>query len=154
MCCLCIQFTHENTSERTILHLVKKKILGLVACTAKKASYALVYHAMYSLYHAMYSLYHAMYSQYHAMYSLYHAMYSLYHAMYSLYHAMYSRYHAMYSRYHAMYSLYHAMYSRYMFMKCKWWMTYGQGRFISNIGPGQSSALRPLSIQTLTEIKL
>jgi hypothetical protein len=43
MCCLCIQFTHENTSERTILHLVKKKILGLVACTAKKASYALVY---------------------------------------------------------------------------------------------------------------
>ena len=24
MCCLCIQFTHENTSERTILHLVKK----------------------------------------------------------------------------------------------------------------------------------
>ena len=25
MCCLCIQFTHENTSERTILHLVKKK---------------------------------------------------------------------------------------------------------------------------------
>jgi hypothetical protein len=41
MCCLCIQFTHENTSERTILHLVKKKILGLVACTAKKASYAL-----------------------------------------------------------------------------------------------------------------
>ena len=41
MCCLCIQFTYENTSERTILHLVKKKILGLVACTAKKASYAL-----------------------------------------------------------------------------------------------------------------
>jgi hypothetical protein len=41
MCCLCIQFTHENTSERTILHLVKKYILGLVACTAKKASYAL-----------------------------------------------------------------------------------------------------------------
>ena len=41
MCCLCIQFTHENTSERTILHLVKKNILGLVACTAKKASYAL-----------------------------------------------------------------------------------------------------------------
>ena len=26
MCCLCIQFTHENTSERTILHLVKKNI--------------------------------------------------------------------------------------------------------------------------------
>jgi hypothetical protein len=27
MCCLlCIQFTHENTSEGTILHLVKKKI--------------------------------------------------------------------------------------------------------------------------------
>ena len=25
MCCLCIQFTHENTSERTILHLVKNK---------------------------------------------------------------------------------------------------------------------------------
>jgi hypothetical protein len=25
MCCLCIQFNHENTSERTILHLVKKK---------------------------------------------------------------------------------------------------------------------------------
>ena len=22
--------------------------------------------------------------------------------------------------------LYHAMYSRYIFMKCKWWMTYGQ----------------------------
>jgi hypothetical protein len=41
MCCLCIQFTHENTSERTILHLVKKNILGLVACTAKKASYPL-----------------------------------------------------------------------------------------------------------------
>ena len=44
MCCLCIQFTHENTSERTILHLVQKKIQtplpGLVACTAKKASYA------------------------------------------------------------------------------------------------------------------
>ena len=49
--------------------------------------------------------------------------------------------------------LYHAMYSRYMFMKCKWWMTYGQGRLISNIGPGQSSALRPLSIQTLTETR-
>ena len=27
MGCLCIQFTHENTSERTILHLVKKKKL-------------------------------------------------------------------------------------------------------------------------------
>jgi hypothetical protein len=39
MCCLCIQFTHENTSERTILHLVKT-IFCLVACTAKKASYA------------------------------------------------------------------------------------------------------------------
>ena len=25
MCCLCIQFTHENTSERTILHQVSKK---------------------------------------------------------------------------------------------------------------------------------
>ena len=25
MCCLCIQFTRENTSERTILHLVKKQ---------------------------------------------------------------------------------------------------------------------------------
>ena len=25
MCCLYIQFTHENNSERTILHLVKKK---------------------------------------------------------------------------------------------------------------------------------
>jgi hypothetical protein len=24
MCCLCIKLTHENTSERTILHLVKK----------------------------------------------------------------------------------------------------------------------------------
>ena len=43
-----IQFTHENTPERTILHLVKKKNSGsgggvepgLVACTAKKASYA------------------------------------------------------------------------------------------------------------------
>jgi hypothetical protein len=33
--------------------------------------------------------------------------------------------------------LYHAMHSRYMSMKCKWWMTYGQGRLISNIGPGQ-----------------
>ena len=33
-------------------------------------------------------------------------------------------------------------------------MTYGQGRLVSNIGPGQSSALRPISIQTLTEIKL
>jgi hypothetical protein len=43
MGCLCIQFTHENTSERTILHLVKKKILGLVACTARKASHALDY---------------------------------------------------------------------------------------------------------------
>jgi hypothetical protein len=49
MCCLCIQFTHENTSERTILHLVKTNsgtpdpsppLPGLVACTAKKASYA------------------------------------------------------------------------------------------------------------------
>jgi hypothetical protein len=43
MCCLCIQFTHENTSERTILHLVKNKdppLQGMVACTAKKASYA------------------------------------------------------------------------------------------------------------------
>ena len=43
--------------------------------------------------------------------------------------------------------LFHVMYSRYMFMK------YGQGRLISNIGPGQSSALSPLSMQTLTEIK-
>ena len=50
--------------------------------------------------------------------------------------------------------LYHAMYGRYIFMKCKWWMTYGQRRLVSNIGPGQSSALRPLSIQTLAEIKL
>jgi hypothetical protein len=37
-------FTHENTSERTILHLVNKIFWegkqGLVACTAKKASYA------------------------------------------------------------------------------------------------------------------
>ena len=33
-------------------------------------------------------------------------------------------------------------------------MTYSQGRLVSNvIGPGQSSALRPISIQTLTEIK-
>ena len=55
MCCLCIQFTHENTSERTILHQVNNKnsgggggqtpadpppFPGLVACTAKKASYA------------------------------------------------------------------------------------------------------------------
>ena len=56
MCCLCIQFTHENTSERTILHQVNNKnsggggggggnptrppLPGLVACTAKKASYA------------------------------------------------------------------------------------------------------------------
>ena len=32
-------------------------------------------------------------------------------------------------------------------------MTYGQGRLVSNIGPGQSSALRPLSMQTLTENK-
>jgi hypothetical protein len=52
MCCLCIQFTNENTSERTILHQVSQKIFGgqtppdsppfpgLVACTAKKASYA------------------------------------------------------------------------------------------------------------------
>jgi hypothetical protein len=54
MCCLCIQFTHENTSERTILHHVSKKNVGggepppdppplfpgLVDCTAKKASYA------------------------------------------------------------------------------------------------------------------
>jgi hypothetical protein len=47
MCCLCIQFIHENTSERTILHLVKKKILGLVACTAKKASYALGNYKIY-----------------------------------------------------------------------------------------------------------
>jgi hypothetical protein len=46
MCCLCIQFTHENTSERTILHLVKNKdppLQGMVACTAKKASYAPVF---------------------------------------------------------------------------------------------------------------
>jgi hypothetical protein len=29
MCCLCIQFIHENTSERTILHQVNNnKILG------------------------------------------------------------------------------------------------------------------------------
>jgi hypothetical protein len=53
MCCLCIQFIHENISERTILHQVNKKnsggggqtppdplLPGLVACTAKKASYA------------------------------------------------------------------------------------------------------------------
>ena len=33
-------------------------------------------------------------------------------------------------------------------------MTYGQGRLISNIGPGQSSAVRPISMQKLTEIKL
>jgi hypothetical protein len=29
---------------------------------------------------------------------------------------------------------------------------FGQGRLVSNIGPGQSSALRPISMQTLTEI--
>jgi hypothetical protein len=28
MCCLCIQFTHENTSERIILHQVNKKNSG------------------------------------------------------------------------------------------------------------------------------
>jgi hypothetical protein len=28
MCCLCIQVTHENTSECTILHLVNNKILA------------------------------------------------------------------------------------------------------------------------------
>ena len=28
MCCLCIQFTNENTSERTILHQVNKKNSG------------------------------------------------------------------------------------------------------------------------------
>ena len=28
MCCLCIQFTHENTSERTILHQVSKNNSG------------------------------------------------------------------------------------------------------------------------------
>jgi hypothetical protein len=28
MCCLCIQFTHENTSERTILHQVNKTNSG------------------------------------------------------------------------------------------------------------------------------
>jgi hypothetical protein len=28
MCCLCIQFTHENTSERTILHQVSQKNSG------------------------------------------------------------------------------------------------------------------------------
>jgi hypothetical protein len=31
-------------------------------------------------------------------------------------------------------------------------MTYGQRRLVSNIGPDQSSALRPISIQTLTEM--
>jgi hypothetical protein len=45
--------------------------------------------------------------------------------------------------------LFHDMYSRYMFMKCKWWMTYGQGHFISNIGPGQNSALRVLCMDTM-----
>ena len=30
MCCWCIQFTNENTSERTILHLVKKTTLSKV----------------------------------------------------------------------------------------------------------------------------
>ena len=55
MCCLCIQFTNENTSERTILHQVSKKnyggggephqtppppFPGMVDCTTKKASYA------------------------------------------------------------------------------------------------------------------
>ena len=57
MCCLCIQFTHENTSERTIWNQVNNKksgggggggganptrpsLPGLLACTAKKASYA------------------------------------------------------------------------------------------------------------------
>jgi hypothetical protein len=34
MCCLCIQFTHENTSECTILHLVKNNFPGSIACTA------------------------------------------------------------------------------------------------------------------------
>ena len=28
MCCLCIQFIHDNTSERTILHQVNKKNSG------------------------------------------------------------------------------------------------------------------------------
>ena len=44
MCCLCIQFTHEKTSERTILQKFSKKkrlpLQGMAACTAKKASYA------------------------------------------------------------------------------------------------------------------
>jgi hypothetical protein len=52
----------------------------------------------------------------------------------------------LYTAWFLMLGLYHAMYSRYMFMRCKWWMTYGQGRLISNIGPGQNSALSPLSI--------
>ena len=55
MCCLCIQFTHENTSERTILHLVKKRppLQGMVACTAKKASYApvVLYFFLHSSHH-------------------------------------------------------------------------------------------------------
>ena len=35
MCCLCIQFTHENTSERTILHLVQVWLLALQKRLAK-----------------------------------------------------------------------------------------------------------------------
>ena len=35
MCCLCIQFTHENTSERTILHQVSKNNSGGGANTTR-----------------------------------------------------------------------------------------------------------------------
>jgi hypothetical protein len=32
-------------------------------------------------------------------------------------------------------------------------MTYGQGRLVSNIGPGQSSALRPISERSLLDLR-
>ena len=47
MCCLCIQFTHENTTERTILHLVKNKfwvwLLALQKRLATPLSVKLLY---------------------------------------------------------------------------------------------------------------
>ena len=52
MCCLCIQFTHENTSECTILHLVKKKDpLSKVWLLALQERLAMPLSTIFQLYH-------------------------------------------------------------------------------------------------------
>jgi hypothetical protein len=49
MCCLYIQFTHENNSERTILHLVQKKIFVWLLALQKRLATPLTLYNIISI---------------------------------------------------------------------------------------------------------